>query len=459
MTLPNYLALIGWILISIQLFMSKEPQRATLIIVLGSFLFLPMSIIEIPFFPNLNKGTAIGFGIFFGEIFSGAKTKHPMKMSSYDLPMLLWCFLVPLASSLSNGLGLYDGIVGLMERVFSWGMVFWAGRRYFGSPSSMRALTMAMMLGGLLYVPLILIEIRVSPILHYRLYGYLPHSFLQHIRYGGYRPIVFMSHGLMVALWMAVTTTITFWLWKVKGVASIAGLPTGLAFVILAVSTILCKSANGVVFMLFGITTCLIYLRNRSSRLLRWLLLSIPFYIAFRLYGIINMEQIELFMARIFDAERVSSLMIRLLQEDLFGAKALLRPWFGWGWMGRAWPVNPETGTQLVSMVDSFWIIAFSTSGFLGLASVYLSLGLGPFRILKASGKPRATASGGTSNFAADAVVLSIILAFFMIDSLINGMVAPIYILCAGALASYQEQGGKESELEILLQDKQPSVL
>ena len=443
MPILNPIALIGWIAVVIALFNTHTPRKATIIAVMGAFLFLPMSLIDLPLLPSLNKTTSISFGIVLGELLSGSRQKNPFKLSGFDVPMVLWCFLSPLLTSLSNGLGLYDGFSNILANFFSWGVIFWAGRRYFGSPESIRDLTNAILIGGLLYVPVVLFEVRMSPKLHLSIYGFFQHSFDQHFRYGGYRPIGFMQHGLMVALWMAEATTTAFWLWRSRCVEKAWKVPIALAFLAFAGSVVLCKSGNGAVFTLLGILTYFVYSSKRSSKLLKWFILFIPCYFFFRLSNIVTIPQIEAQIARFFDPERVASLVIRLRQENLFGDRALLRPFLGWGGYGRGWPVDPETGAQLIQMVDSFWIIVFSTSGIFGLFSIYASLGLGPLSVLAKSGVPKGVDGESPNPFKADAVVLSLVVTFFLLDSLINSMVSPVYILCAGALASYYERGSE----------------
>ena len=35
-------------------------------------------------------------------------------------------------------------------------------------------------------------------------YGFFPHSWLQHVRGGGFRPIVFMNHGLVLGIFLSM---------------------------------------------------------------------------------------------------------------------------------------------------------------------------------------------------------------------------------------------------------------
>ncbi|MBB6479262.1 hypothetical protein [Spirochaeta isovalerica] len=405
---------------------------------MGAFLFLPMSkiVFPLPLLPDITKGVVIAYGLLLGELISNKKLNSPLKLSIVDLPMLLFCIAVPLASSLSNGLGLYDGIVSIINNYLTYGVLFWAGRRYFNKPEDLRALTIGMVYGGLICVPLVIFEVRMSPQLHTLVYGFFQHSFLQHFRQGGFRPILFMSHGLMVALWMSITTTLCFWLWQSRSVKYFWKIPAGPTFFLLAISTILCKSAGAISFMLIGISSYFVYRRQSSFKHLKWLILLIPIYLYFRISNLITASVIESMAGNLFSDERVSSLMVRIMQEDLFGDKAALHPLFGWGWMDRAWPVDPGTGEVLVQMVDAFWIIIFSTKGFFGLITIYLALGFGSYSILFGMVKPNHFINLKSSPYKVDAVVLSIVITIFLYDTLLNGMVTPIYILCTGALTS-----------------------
>jgi O-antigen ligase len=290
----------------------------------------------------------------------------------------------------------------------------------------------------MIYIPLVLFEVRMSPQLSSKVYGIFPHSFLQHIRYGGYRPIVFMNHGLMVSLWMAAATVAVFWLWRSKRQKKVAGIPIAWATIAIIISTVLCKSANGWIYTSVGIACFYYYRRKKSTSLFRLLLLLIPLYITFRLLDIISIEELQLYAGKLFDTQRIESLTTRLIQEQLFGARAMERSIFGWGGYGRGWPVDPYTGAKLIDLIDSLWVIFLSTNGFVGLISAFGALAIGPWRIFtfyrKPSSKNRIDDQESSRIYA---VVLSLIVSFFLLDSLLNAMVSPIYILCAGGLTSF----------------------
>ena len=82
----------------------------------------------------------------------------------------------------------------------TWGAPYLLGRLYFSEPAALRDLALATVSAALAYVPFCLWEIRMSPQLHAIVYGLQPFGFGQAIRFGGYRPSVFMTHGLMLGM-------------------------------------------------------------------------------------------------------------------------------------------------------------------------------------------------------------------------------------------------------------------
>ena len=160
--------------------------------------------------------------------------------------------------------------------------------------------------------------------------------------------------------------------------------------------------------------------------MLRVFCLIIPVYIALRILGIVEGDTVESLASNFVDAERIESLSIRLYQEDLFIKKTMQNVWVGWGGYGRGWPVDPETGKNLIQMIDALWLITFNTYGLIGISSLVLGLLLGPWMALRSFRKEEIT-----NIFP---VILSLMMILFLVDCLVNGMVNIVYILVSGSI-------------------------
>src|SRR5205823_15018650 len=158
-----------------------------------------------------------------------------------DLPMILWCTSV-FVSSHNNGLGIYDGCSEAVRQIIIWGLPYVIGRVYFSDLEGIRELAVGIFIGGLIYVPLCWFEVRMSPQLHVWVYGFRQHSFYQNMRDGGYRPMVFMQHGLMVAMWMSMTALIGLVLWRCRSITKLWDIPIAYFVIPLALVALACRS-------------------------------------------------------------------------------------------------------------------------------------------------------------------------------------------------------------------------
>jgi hypothetical protein len=303
--------LFGWVPFTIFLFSTRKPHRAVLVAVIGGWLLLPMTVYDLPGIPQYTKVVAISLGLILGCRFSGQRGKADFKWKLCDLPMTMWC-LSPILTSLANQLGLYDGLAGCYNQIMMWGVPYLSGRIYFKNDEALRDLCLGIVIGGMVYALLCLYEIRMSPRLSMNFYGFFPHEWRQHYRYGGWRPIVFMQHGLMVAVWMAAATSVAFWLWRIRVVERIKGIPMGLVVALLITTTMLCKTASGWVALALGCGGYFIHCWCRGNRLFILLLLVVPLYIGLRISGTLTVNDVGTLTAQIFDTERAGSMAIRL---------------------------------------------------------------------------------------------------------------------------------------------------
>ncbi len=426
MTLLVPAALFGWIPLILLLFLLLTPRRAVIVAFIGAWLFLPMASYSIADLPDFGKMTATSSGALLGVAFFDAARLIRFRLSWIDLPMIVYC-LVPMASSLTNDLGIYDGTSAVIGTVITWGLPYFIGRLYFSDLAGLRELAIGIFVGGVVYVPLCLYEIRMSPQLHDMIYGFHQHSFAQTKRFGGWRPVVFMQHGLAVGLWMAAASLVGVWLWHTKAFTQIRQVPMFLLLPILVATTIMCKSFGAIVLLIGGLGA--LYSAKLGRTVLPcFCLAAIPVaYMGLRSTDTWSGQQLVDAVA-VIDQERSGSLNFRLEAEDLLVARAWQRAVFGWGTWSRNRVID-ERGRDL-AVTDGLWVITFGQRGLIGLLALTMIILLPAVLVFR-----RFPARKWNTAAIAPAIALSVILVLYMIDSLFNAMVNPIFLAVAGGLA------------------------
>jgi hypothetical protein len=410
------------------LFASTQARRAASIALLSGVLFLPIVTFPIEGFPDLDKLATIALGIGGASLVFDRARWLRMRPRWIDLPMAVWC-ASPIASSWSNDLGLYNGLSEAFRLVLVWGVPWALGRAYFADLAGLRELAIALIVGALVYVPLCLYEIAAGPSLHRWLYGYsqLPLDMSQ--RFGGWRPLVFMPSGLMVALLLAAGSIAASWCWY-SGVAlpRLGRFGTGLCAITLGLTTVAAKSVNGWIVLAAGIAV-LSGTRGRFGAVLAAGLIAVaPLYVLVRVAGVWDGSGIVPAVRSVFGAERAESVEFRLEQERQLRAKAMQKPWFGWGGWGRS-HLFDENGKD-VTVVDSLWIIALGPYGLTGILGCFAVLVVGPSLLWH-----RFPLRDWSAPEIAPAAALAVVVSLFAIDCCMNAMINPVYLAAAGGLA------------------------
>ncbi len=371
MTLLVPLVLFGWMPTVLALFAVLSARRAVLVGLIGAWLFLPMASFPISGLPDYDKVMAASVGILLGTLLFDFNRFGAYRASWLDLPMLIWC-LTPFMSSVVNGLGPYDGVSSVLRQVVLWGLPYLIGRLYFTDEASMRDLAWGFVIGGLIYVPFCLYEIRMSPQLHHFVYGYMQHSFNQTRRFDGWRPMVFMQHGLAVGMWMAAAALVGLWLWRSGALRDAPGWATRGLIGVLAGTAVLCKSLGAIVLMGAGLAVLAAARYVPSRLLLIGLLLIPPSYLALRVTGKWSGDSL-LALASAVSPDRAASLETRLRNEAYIVANALRSPLFGLGyrdWLSKS-SVNPLASETDQAIPDGLWVIAIGRHGMVGLAALF----------------------------------------------------------------------------------------
>ena len=415
----------AWFALAPILFAWLPARRAIIAGYVLAWSFLPIAVIDTPFV-DIDKYVATSIGVIIGLVVFAKRHVVKRRLTAWDIPIIIWC-LCPIATSFENELGFYDGFSASAQRMLMWGVPYLVARIYLSDAAGVRDVAIGMFCGGLLYVPFCLWEIRMSPQLHMQIYGYHQHSFLQTMRtIGGYRPMVFMHHGLMVGLWMATASMIGIVLWKSGSLKSIGRWSIKWPLLALLATTILCQSFGALVLLAIG--AILFTGLKRYGRISVLALMVLPvLYCGLRVTGKWD-GQMLVNVTRNFSEERASSLDYRLGQEEILAARAWQRPVLGWGGFNRAFP-PPNASDMRQAVSDSLWIVVFGMNGLVGLASIMLTI-LAPIYALTRRWKPEYW--GHPQH--APAAALALVLGMYLMDGMVNMMVNPIFMLAAGSL-------------------------
>ncbi|MBI5071119.1 MAG: hypothetical protein HZB56_23115 [Deltaproteobacteria bacterium] len=421
-------ALIAFCAAAAGCFLALGPRRGMVVALLGGTLFVPVFEASAGVPLLRTKAMFVAGVVLILSLVLDARRWIRFRPSLLDLPVLVLC-AAPYLAATANDLGAYEAWSAVFAATLVFGGPYLLGRVYLGHRRGLAELAVALVGAGLVYVPLCLWEIRMSPQLHRLAYGYSPTAmFAQNMRFGGFRPVVFMNHGLMVALFMASATLVAYWLWRTAARRKVAGIPLGAAWAVLGVTTLLCKSTGAAALLLVGIAVL------EGTRLLRLPVLVLllaavpPVYCAARLAGWAG-DGLVAAAANSVAAERAQSVGYRFVHETALVEKAMERPWLGWGRWGRS-RIHDPSGRD-VSVTDSMWIIALGETGLVGLLSLGLVLGLPVLLLLRA-----APARHWAEPRVASAAALAAVALIGMVDDLLNTMATPAVLVIAGALIS-----------------------
>jgi hypothetical protein len=328
------------------------------------------------------------------------------------------------------GLTLYDGFSTLSGALVAV-LPFLIARRHLASSESHVALLRILCAGALLYSLPVLYEWRMSPQLAKEVYGFLAQKFAQAARDGGFRPVVFLQHGLWLALFIATAAIGCFALWRHMGALGRKS-RWAAAGVYLAVVLVLCHSAGALAEFLLMLPA-VAFLSVRGQLVMAAAVAAVVLlYPALRGSGLIPADEVATFVQHNISAERAQSLAFRLKNEDLLMARADQKPISGWGGWGRA--VLHDARGQDITVTDGMWIIVVGTAGWLGYIGNFGLLGM-PILLMAAMAR-RMKASFATAG-------LAVLLAANLMDMIMNATQTPLTWMVAGALAGRLTLGAR----------------
>ncbi len=420
------LAMFGFIPVVFYLFVRFPAQRAVIISFVAAWLFLPQASYPIPSLPPYTKISAACYGILLGTLIYDTPRLTSFKPGWLDVPMLIYC-LCPIVSQVTNG---GSPISPTVNQIVTWGLPYLLGRLYVGNLDGLRQLAIGVFAGGLAYIPFTLIEGVKGPILHQMIYGVNAfEDWGQARRLGGWRPVVFMQHGLMVGVWMMTAALVGVWLWQTGVLKKFMGRNIKTLAIILTIAFFLCRSTGAYSLFVMGLLVLFSAKWFRTSLPLLFIIGYIVFYLYMAASGQFSSKDVIDFITQIFGEERAASLKFRFDNEEILGGKARQRFLFGWGDSGGN-RVYDAYGKD-ISVTDSLWIIAFGVNGAVGLVSLFSSLLL-PVIVFCLFKYPARTWSNPK---VAPAAALGVALTMYVFDCVLNAMTNPIFAMIAGGIS------------------------
>ena len=454
--MPNAFAFIvvfSWPLAVYLLFRYLPRVEALAWSILAGYLLLPtragvdlplMPVIDKDVIPALTAAILLAFGmgaakvgdLRHAEVHGGAVSGESWRMGPL-LPLILLLVASPIMTVLTNpetlvygpmvlpGLRPYDAI-SIISRLVLIALPFFLAMRYLSSPDSHVVLLKVIVTGLLIYSLPILFEIRMSPQLNVMFFGFFPHLFEQHMRAGGFRPVVFLQHGLWLAILVAMAVVAAGALWRhrlFEGARAGQWLFAGLyLLIVLFLSNSLGAFAIALLF-----APVVLLLGPRSQMLFAGAIsVIVLLYPMLRSADLIPVDRVVAIAERI-SADRAFSLQYRLDNEDALGARAAEKPFAGWGTWGRNQIFDPETG-RMLSVTDGVWILVIGSYGWLGYVAQFGLLTLPT--LMLAFGRRSAALTPATAG-------LSLVMAANLLDLLPNATLTPITWMVGGALAGF----------------------
>lgn len=440
---PNWFAifaLASWPVVALWLYYARPVNQATLWTILGAQLLLPVgTAIKFEGIPQFDKISIPTLAALVACLLLRRQFRI-WDGIGFPVMILMLMFLIgPFVTAELNGdpivlpnvvlpaVSYYDAFSAFVGQFLSL-IAFLLGRELLRDSNDNTEILRILVIAGLLYSLLMLFELRMSPQLHNWFYGYTT-SWSTEARGLGFRPVVFMGNGLLVAFFVMTTVIAATALWRTR--SRVLSLPPAAVTFYLGVILALCQTLGALVYS--GVLVPLIkfakpLLQIRVALLLVTIALLYPMLRTADLIPTKYMIDI----AELISANRAASLKVRLDQEQMLLERATQRFFLGWGRWGRSRVFDEETG-QDVSLTDGRWIITFGQFGLLGFLAEFGLLTLPVFRAASALRFTKSMHDG------VHLAALALIAAVNVIDQLPNSSISPWSWLVAGALLGRTE--------------------
>jgi hypothetical protein len=444
------LVLLSWPLVTMILFRILSPAVAALWTVMGGQLILPVGMaFKFAMIPQFDKMSIPNVCALLGWLFSARSQTQQSRGFGLVEALMAGYIVAPIVTSLQNGdpivmeylvlpgVGVYDGISASISAAIAL-IPFFIGRRLLRSSEDIQNVIAVLVIGQLIYSLALLFEIRFSPQLHAWIYGYYPTDFLQEVREGGFRPMVFMGHGLLAAFFLMTATVGVAGLWRAH--IRLTPIPNAALFAYLAMVLVFCKSLGALLYGTF-LAPIVAFARPKLQVRIAAFIVSIALlYPMLRSFDLFPTNTV-LNLANSISPDRAQSLQTRFVNEEALLERASQKLWFGWGRFGRN-RIYDAYGKD-VTLTDGQWII---TAGQFGIVGFLLQFGLLTLGVYRAVSVIR------SSEYTRSAILLSslsLIVAVNILDLLPNSGLEPwTWILAGGLLGRCESLKSRERKKE-----------
>lgn len=455
--MPNILAyfmLAVWPLVTLVLFIKLPLARAFVATIVAGYLLLPPppAAFDFPLLPPFSKESTPTLAAFAVLWFRARDRVEWLPRTPLVRILLALFILSPVLTFVTNREPVFFGHIGLPDmRPFEafavavqQGFVvlnFLMARALLTGPGApdlsadddgargLRTVLMALFVGGLAYSVPMLIEVRLSPQLNNMIYGYYQHYFAQAIRGSGFRPLVFLNHGLWAAFFAMSAFAAGLALWRnARGQGRNLYL---LAAGYLGAVLVLCKTLGALIFGIVLVPLIVLFSTLWQIRIAALLALLV---LAYPLAKSANLVPYEIMVgeAAKISTDRANSLKFRFDNEEVLYERALRKPAFGWGTWGRNQIIDPNTG-NFATVTDGRWIITMGVFGWVGYIAEFGLLVLPLLMLWQVGRRPGAGLPGLAGP-------LALMLAINLVDLIPNATLTPLTWLMAGALLGLAER-------------------
>lgn len=434
------IALCIWPIVALVLCVALGPQRGLIWSTVVGYLFLPDGFaVDLPGLPTYAKFEAVAVGALLGVAATRNRLPplppgEPDRLMKFAVLLCLACMVVgPVLTMMVNtypvffgptmrqGIRYWDAQGQVIATMFMF-VPFFLGRRILARPEMHNEILKAIVLVGLAYTLLVLFERRMSPQLNNMVYGYFPHAWIQHLRGGGFRPIVFLDHGLSVGFFLltAVLAAIAL-IWE-YGKEKRAFYLVSVIWLMLVL--LVSRNLGAVALALLFVPAAILFSRRMQLRIAA--LVALIFFVN----PVVRDVYVEplLNLTEKISIDRWGSLKTRFDNETRMMERVNEKPLTGWGGWGR-WRVYDEQGRD-ITISDGTWIITLGKWGWLGFIGLFGMISAPLWLALRASKR----APPGASTAA-----LALMTAANLIYLIPNSTLTPIAWLAIGALAGFAQ--------------------